>query len=100
MEFIFVAIVGWCGTGWPIRIRGGGGGGGFDPDWPWPPNCWVCDGVMGALGALVINYAVGPHYASAGFLGTVIIAFFGGSFTASLVNSVATKMMSRPRTDG
>jgi len=86
MDWILAAIVGWCGTGWPIRIRGGGGGGVEPGDWP--PNCWVCGPLVGAIAGVVIVYALGGYYAEAGMLGTVALAFFGGSFASTLLGGV------------
>jgi hypothetical protein len=87
MDLILAAIVGWCGTGWPIRFPYVGGGGGVEPG-DWPPNCPVCGPIVGALAGAVIVYAFGSHFASAGMLGTVTLAFFGGSFGASLIGGI------------
>ena len=93
MDWILAGIVGWCGTGWPRRFPGGGGGGGgFDPDNPWPPNCPMCSGFLGIIGGIVTYAVLGQHFASAGMLGTVALAFFGGSFAADVVNTVAMQM--------
>jgi hypothetical protein len=92
IDWLVPAIIGWCGTGWPFPFpRGGGtggGGGGFDPDNPWPPNCPMCGGVIGAISAIVINSLVGEHFASAGFLGMVLISFAAGSVGNSLVGGI------------
>jgi len=89
MDWLVIAIIGWCGTGWPRRFPGGGGtGGGFDPDNPWPPNCPMCGGVIGAVAALVVNYAVGAHFANAGFIGMAIISFAAGSVGNSLIGGL------------
>jgi hypothetical protein len=87
IDWLVPAIIGWCGTGWPFRFPRGGGGG-FDPDNPWPPNCPMCGGVIGAISAIVINSLVGEHFASAGFLGTVVISFAAGSVGNSLVGGI------------
>lgn len=89
MEFILAAIVGWCGTGWPRRFPGGSGPGG-DPD-PWPTNCPKCLGVLGIIGGVGTVALLGPTFASAGMLGTVTLAFFGGSFLADVVSSAVMK---------
>lgn len=98
MDYVLAAIVGWCGTGWPIWPfpRVGGGGSGFDPDSPWPPNCWVCGKLWGSLAAILTLATLGSHYANEGLLGTVALSFFGGSFGASLVSGVG-RMVTRNR---
>jgi hypothetical protein len=88
MDWILAGIIGWCGTGWPIHFRGGGGGGVEPGDWP--PNCWVCGPLIGAISGIVIVYALGSHYAEAGLLGTATLAFFGGSFGSKLVGGVVS----------
>jgi len=96
MEWILPAIIGWCGTRWPIHF-GGGGGGGFDPDNPWPPNCPVCGPIIGAISAVILVAVIGSQYKEAGFLGTVAISFFGGNFGSNLVGSIVG--MARGRTN-
>ena len=87
MDFLLAAIVGWCGTGWPIRFPSVGGGGGVEPG-DWPPNCPMCGGIVGSLSAILVVYIFGATYASAGLLGTVTLAFFGGSFGSQFLGSV------------
>ena len=48
----------------------------------------MCGPIVGALAGIVVVYALGPHFASAGMLGTVTLAFFGGSFGAKLVGGI------------
>lgn len=82
------AIVGWCGTGWPIRfpIGGGKGGGGDDP---WPPNCWVvCGQIIGAISAVILVYLVERTITGSGLVGLVTVSFFAGSFGSNLVGSL------------
>lgn len=90
MDWLVYAIIGWCGTGWPFRFPfgGGTGGGGTDPDNPWPPNCAICGGVIGAIAALVIYYVVGPQFASNGFFAMAAISFAAGSVGNSLVGGI------------
>lgn len=86
MDWIIGGIIGWCGTGWPIRLRGGGGG--LEPgDWG-PPGCWVCGRIIGAIGGIVAVYVFGAQIASAGGVGTAILAFFGGSFLAEVAGAI------------
>jgi hypothetical protein len=40
------------------------------------------------LAGIVTLYALGSHFADAGLLGTVTLAFFGGSFGAKLVGGI------------
>jgi len=87
MDWLVYALIGWCGTGWPRRFPGGTGGG-FDPDNPWPPNCPMCGGVIGAIAALVVNYLVGPQFASNGFFAMALISFAAGSVGNSLVGGI------------
>ena len=87
MQWLLLAIIGWCGTGWPWHFRGGGGSGN-DPDNPWPPNCWVCGGIIGSLSAIVIYPMVSSLVTDAGFTGMVVTAFAAGSFGNSLVGGV------------
>jgi hypothetical protein len=90
MDWLIPAIIGWCGTYWRPRIPGGGGGGG-DPD-PWPPNCWVCGGIIGALSAIVINMIAGPAMADAGFFGHALVSFAAG-FVGNQIVGGAVGMM-------
>lgn len=92
MDWLVIALIGWCGTGWPRRFPGGGTGGGGFPDDPWPPDCWVCAGVIGALSALVINWVVGAHFANAGFVGMAVISFAAGSVGNSLIGGLVGLM--------
>jgi hypothetical protein len=93
VNLIIAFIVGWCGTGWPIRLPGGSGGGGIDPDWPWPPNCPVCGPLIGGISAIIIVFFLEPQSAG-GWPLLMAFAFFGGSFGASLAGSLR-RMMSR-----
>jgi len=95
MDWVLAAIVGWCGTGWPIHFKWGGGGGGVEPG-DWPPNCWVCGPLVGAISGIVLVAVLGPRYPEAGFLGTVALAFFGGSFGSSLVGGVVSLFSKGP----
>jgi hypothetical protein len=91
MDWIIPAVIGWCGTYWPIRLRfppGGGGGGGFDPDNPWPPNCAVCGGIIGSIAAVIINILVGPIIREAGFFAMAVTAFAAGSAANGLIGGI------------
>lgn len=88
------AILGWCGTGWPIRFPGGGVGGGLEPG-DWPPNCWVCGPIAGALSAVIIVYAMGNHVTDAGIFATMAVSFFAGSFGAKLIGGLRSSMTKR-----
>ena len=88
-NLVLAAIVGWCGTGWPIRFPGGGGGGGVEPG-DWPPNCWVCGPLAGALTSIIVVYALG-YNVSDGFA-TVAVTFFAGSFGAKLIGGIASSV--------
>ncbi len=87
--WILAAIFGWCGTGWPRHFFGGSGGGGFDPEFPWPPNCPVCGGIIGAISAIVINVLIGPSIVGDGFFAQAATFFAAGYAGNSLVGSVA-----------
>ena len=89
ITWLIPAIIGWCGTYWPRRFPPvGGGGGGFDPDNPWPPNCPVCGGIVGALSAILVNIVVGPQIAEAGFVGLAVTSLAAGSFGNNLVGGI------------
>ncbi|HEX6741090.1 MAG TPA: hypothetical protein VF079_04765 [Sphingomicrobium sp.] len=94
MDWLIPAIIGWCGTGWRPRIPGIGGGvpGGTDPDNPWPPNCWVCGGIIGALAAVVLDPVYAPMLQDAGFLGRAVMAF-GTGFVANQIVGGAVGMV-------
>lgn len=95
MDWIIGGVIGWCGTGWPIRFRGGSGGGGIEPgDWG-PPGCWMCGRIIGAIGGIAAVFTFGSHFASAGMLGTATLAFFGGSFLAEAVGGLAKAVSKR-----
>ena len=95
MDYVLAAIVGWCGWGWPIRSpRVGGSGDGIGPDWP--DNCPPCGQFLGSLAAILTLVVLGSHYANEGLLGTVTLAFFGGSFGSSLVSGVG-RMVTRSK---
>lgn len=88
MQWLLLAIIGWCGTGWPWHFWGGGGGGGTDPDNPWPIHCPACGGIIGSLSAVVIYPLVSNLVADAGFTGLVVTAFAAGSFGNGLVGGI------------
>ncbi|MEQ1687467.1 MAG: hypothetical protein ABL874_02715, partial [Sphingopyxis sp.] len=82
--------IGWCGTKWPWRWPGGsgGGGGGFDPDNPWPPNCPMCGGIVGAISAVVVNELLhGSVLATSGILATTVISLAAGKVGSDIVNT-------------
>lgn len=89
MDWILSAVVGWCGTGWPIHFRGGGGGGLEPGDWG-PPGCWVCGRILGAIGGLVAHWAFSGLTADAGLGVSMAVAFFGGGFLAEVVGGLRT----------
>ena len=86
--YLIVAIVGWCGTGWPHRFPGGGGGGDPEPGWPdkW---CPMCGGIVGAVSAVILVAVLGSAVESAGLGGLIAFSFFAGSFGNSLVGNIA-----------
>jgi len=96
MDYVLAAIVGWCGFGWPIRFPrvSGGIGDGIGPDWP--DNCPPCGQFLGALAGILTVIILGSHFADAGMLGTVTLAFFGGSFGSSLVSGLG-RMVTRSK---
>jgi hypothetical protein len=95
MDWLISGIIGWCGTGWPRRFPGGGGGGRPDPEDPWPPNCPMCGGFVGALSAVVIYALVGGQLASAGFLGMAVTSFAAGSVGNSLVGGIVGRLRAK-----
>ena len=94
MDWLISGIIGWCGTGWPRRFHGGGGGGGGDPD-PWPPNCPMCGGIIGARSAIVINQIVAGHIAGGGFFATAVISFAAGYVGNSLIGGIVGLMRAK-----
>lgn len=102
MIWLLAGLTGWCGTGWLswwIRHHfhggSGNGGGGLQPgDWG-PPGCIVCTRIYGVIGGIVAVALIGPHFANAGVVGTVVIAFIGGSFLGDLGSMVTNKFMKR-----
>jgi hypothetical protein len=88
MDWILPVIVGWCGTGFPFKWWGGRGGGGFDPDWPWPPNCWVCWGVLGAVISVVIDPIVRPQVADGGVFARIVVDFLAAGAGSTLVSGL------------
>jgi hypothetical protein len=93
-NLVLAAIIGWCGTGWPIHFRGGGGGGGVEPG-DWPPNCWVCGPLVGAISAVILVAVLESTIASSGLVGLATVAFFGGSFGSSLIGGLRSTMSGR-----
>ena len=87
MDWIFPIVVGWCGTGFPFKWWGGGGGG-FDPDWPWPPNCWVCWGILGSVSAVILEMLVGSHLGEAGLASRLAVDFFAGGFGSTAISGL------------
>ena len=61
MEYLLVAIIGWCGTYWPRRFPLPGGGGYPNPDDPWPPYCPVCGPIIGAIAAVAMLLPISFH---------------------------------------
>ena len=86
MSWLLIAIIGWCGTRWPVHFNGGGGGGVEPGDWP--TNCPMCGQIIGAISAVILVAVVGPLYTEVGFLATVAISFFGGNFGSNLVGNL------------
>ena len=95
MELFIAFIVGWCGTGWPLRLPPPGGwGGGIEPG-DWPPNCPMCGRIVGGLAGLLVVLIAGSAFAGAGLFGTVALAFFGGSFGNEAVLAARNAFMNR-----
>jgi hypothetical protein len=86
-NLILAAIIGWCGTGWPIRFPRVGGGGGIEPG-DWPPNCPMCGGIVGAISAVILVAVIGSSFESSGMIGLAVVAFFGGSFGSSVIAGI------------
>lgn len=85
-NLVIAAIVGWCGTGWPIhfpRVPGGG----VEPG-DWPPNCKMCGQFIGAISAVILVAVVGPSFEGSGLFGLVTLSFFAGSFGSNLVGNL------------
>ena len=93
MDWLIPAIIGWCGTYWRPKLPGGGGG--RDPDDPWPPNCWVCGGIIGAISAVVINPAVAPALTDAGFFCHALVSFMAGAVGNHLIGGGVGMMMGK-----
>lgn len=94
MSWLLPFIVGWCGTGWPFRWPRPKGGGGwvFDPDWPWPPNCIVCAGIIGGLSAVILEATLQPLIGDFRPGPLLAVYFFSGSFGASVVSGIGQLM--------
>src|SRR5437660_11644179 len=89
-HYLIAAIVGWCGTGWPIRWPGGGGGGGGgDPGDIGPPGCKVCGPIIGAISAVILVAILGSSVEAGGLAGLIAFSFFAGSFGNTLVSGIA-----------
>lgn len=93
--WIAAGLIGWCGTGWPIRFPFGGGGGGVEPG-DWPPNCWVCGQLIGALAAIVLYAIFGREMAEIGFTGFAIVSFAAGSVANKLVGGLVAQVRGAP----
>lgn len=87
MEYLLVAIIGWCGTYWPRRFPLPGGGGYPNPDDPWPPYCPVCGPIIGAIAAVILWIVLREDFGE-GFGQLVVISFFGGAFGSSLIGGL------------
>ncbi len=83
--YLVAAIVGWCGTGWPLRFPRPSGGGGIEPGDIGPPGCIWCNGIVGAISAVILVAVLGSTFESTGLFGLATLSFFGGSFGASVV---------------
>ena len=92
-DLIIAAIIGWCGTGWPIRFPNVPGGGVEPGDWP--PNCPMCGAIVGAISAVILVAVLGSNIAGGGFVGLATLAFFGGSFGSKLVGGLRGMMAGR-----
>ena len=97
MDWLIPAIIGWCGTYWRPKLPGGGGGGGFDPDNPWPPNCWVCGGIIGAISAVVLDPIVASGLGDAGFLGRAVMAFAAGAVGNNIIGGAVGLLRGKAR---
>ena len=83
MDWLIWGIIGWCGTRWPWHIGGGGGG---DTD-PWPPNCWVCGGLIGFVAAILVAHLTGLSFAANGILTTTVVALASGKVGRDIVGT-------------
>lgn len=92
-DFILAAIIGWCGTGWPIRFPNVPGGGVEPGDWP--PNCPMCGQLIGAISAVILVAVLGTNIAGSGLLGLALLSFFGGSFGSNLVANLRSMVAGR-----
>lgn len=81
MEFVFAALMGWCGTRW-WRWPWPGPGPGPDPD-PWYRG--LRDGLIGAVIGAVTYAALGAHFTSAGMIGIALLGFSGGKVGADIL---------------
>lgn len=86
MEWLIYAVFGWCGTNWPWHPRGGGNGGGGDD--PWPINCPMCGGLIGAVAAVLIYPQVSAGLVDAGFIGMAVTNMAIGGAVSGLVRGV------------
>lgn len=83
MLFAFAAMMGWCGTKWPGWWR-----------WPHPPHpdpepWWrLVDGILGAVGGVIVVNLFEPMLRDQGLTATGLTAFFGGLAVATAVEAV------------
>ena len=87
MALFLAFMFGWVGGSWTRR---------WDPDDPWPPNCWVCGGILGGIAAVILE-AVGNPGAN-GLIEHAVLDFFVGAFAATLVGGLLGLAKPRNRT--
>lgn len=88
MDWLIPALIGWCGTGWPWRIPIPRGGGGTDPDNPWPDNCPMCGGIIGALSAVLVVILLQRNAFIDNVAGLTIVSLAAGKVGSDIVGTV------------
>jgi hypothetical protein len=96
MDFVFAALVGWCGTRWPRWPFPWPPGPDPDPRGPHPDPWRVLrDGVIGAIAGAVVYGVLGNHFTSAGMVGIAILSFAAGRVAADIVGGAIDMAMPR-----
>lgn len=84
MDWLLPFIIGWCG-GVIIVI--------YKP-FPWPPpgpdNCIVCGGLLGGIGAIILEQILRPSIVDIGFGDRFLFDLAAGFATASLVRGIVS----------
>jgi len=82
MQFVYWALVGWCGTPWPRK-------------WPLPPNPdpepWWRGPFIGIVGGIIGGYAFGAALG----MDNMVVSSFGALAGGRVLNDLAGGLMKR-----